>query len=203
VLAERGGAFYPDLPGRRNHLRAGVLVPVTFGDEPSVILTERPRTMPRHAGEVSFPGGLPHESDADLAATACREATEEIGVRSMRLLGRLASTPLYTSDYRLEPFVASIDRSEVAPDAREVARLVELSIFELLFAESIEALPFELDGAEFLMPIFPAGDAIIYGGTAQLLMELLSYSAQAMGVELPRFERSERKWSDVLIAPNG
>ena len=135
-LVVRGGAFYPNLPGRRNHLRAGVLVPVCFEDEPTVYLTERPRTMPRHAGEVSFPGGLPAEVDADLEATARREAEEEIGVRHVRLLGRLASTPLYTSDYRLEPFVASVDRREIAPDPREVARLIELSLFDLVFADA-------------------------------------------------------------------
>lgn len=203
VLEARGGAFYPNLPGRRNHLRAGVLVPVCFEDEPTVYLTERPRTMPRHAGEVSFPGGLPAEVDADLEATARREAEEEIGVRHVRLLGRLASTPLYTSDYRLEPFVASVDRREIAPDPREVARLIELSLFDLVFADSIEALPFELGGAEVLVPIFPVGDVIIYGGTAQLLMELVSYSAVAMGEAVPRFRRSTRDWREVLIAPNG
>jgi 8-oxo-dGTP pyrophosphatase MutT (NUDIX family) len=203
VLAERGGAFYPNLPGRKNHLRAGVLVPVAFGERPTVFLTERPQTMPRHAGEVSFPGGLPHEADLDLEATARREANEEIGVRSVRMLGRLASTPLYTSDYRLEPFVAAVDPREIAPDAREVARLFELSIEDLLFADAIEALPFTMNGAEVLVPIFPVDDVVIYGGTAQLLMELLVYSAIAMDVEVPRFRRSARNWREVLVAPNG
>lgn len=204
VLSARGGGFFPALPGRRNHLSAGVLVPVSFGPEPSVILTERPRTMPRHPGEVSFPGGLPCAEDAGaLEATARREAREEIGVRSVRLLGKLASTPLYTSDYRLEPFVASIDRGELAPDAREVERVIELSIEALLRADAIEALPFELDGSEVLVPIFPTGDVIVYGGTAQLLMELLIHVAAVAGLEVPPFRRSERRWQDVLIAPNG
>ena len=49
-------------------------------EEPGLIFTERRADLRRHAGEISFPGGRQDDADADLAATALREAQEEIGL---------------------------------------------------------------------------------------------------------------------------
>ncbi|NLE47654.1 MAG: CoA pyrophosphatase [Sandaracinaceae bacterium] len=203
ILRERGGRFYPALPGRKNHLQAGVLVPLAFDDELRVFLTKRPSTMPRHAGEICFPGGRPSSDDPDIEATALREANEEIGVRSPSILGRLASTPLYTSDYRLEPFVAAVDPNEIEPDPHEVERLIEVSITRVLMGPYIEAIPFRLYGGVYMMPIFSVEGGVVYGGTAQLLYELLSYVALAVGRGVPPFRESEKQFSEIVVAPNG
>ena len=68
----------PGRPGRP----AAVLVlvyPDTSGVA-RVVLTERASRDGYHSGEVSFPGGKAEPEDADPAATALREATEEIGL---------------------------------------------------------------------------------------------------------------------------
>lgn len=59
---------------------AAVLVPVVDRPDPGVILTLRPETMRRHAGQVSFPGGRIDPEDDDAVAAALREAEEEIGL---------------------------------------------------------------------------------------------------------------------------
>lgn len=59
---------------------AAVLVAVTDRPEPGLILTKRPDTMRRHAGQVAFPGGRVDEGDADIVAAALREAEEEIAL---------------------------------------------------------------------------------------------------------------------------
>lgn len=59
---------------------AAVLVPVVDRPEPTVILTLRPETMRRHAGQVSFPGGRIDPDDDGPIAAALREAEEEIGL---------------------------------------------------------------------------------------------------------------------------
>jgi len=59
---------------------AAVLVPVVDRPTPTVILTMRPNTMRRHAGQISFPGGRIDPGDADPVAAALRETQEEIGL---------------------------------------------------------------------------------------------------------------------------
>lgn len=67
---------------------AAVLIAVTDRPEPGVILTQRPRTMRDHPGQVAFPGGkLDHGEDA--VAGALREAWEELALdpQQVRLIG--------------------------------------------------------------------------------------------------------------------
>lgn len=44
----------------------------------SVLLTERSHTMRSHPGQISLPGGRAEAGDADVVATALREAREEV-----------------------------------------------------------------------------------------------------------------------------
>jgi 8-oxo-dGTP pyrophosphatase MutT (NUDIX family) len=59
---------------------AAVLVAVVDRPEPTVILTERPTTMRKHPGQISFPGGRIDPGDAGPIEAALREAEEEIGL---------------------------------------------------------------------------------------------------------------------------
>ena len=59
---------------------AAVLVPIVDRPEPTVILTTRPETMRRHAGQIAFPGGRIDPEDDGPVAAALREAEEEIGL---------------------------------------------------------------------------------------------------------------------------
>ncbi len=60
--------------------QAAVLMAVTDGPRPSLILTERPKTMPSHPGQVAFPGGRIDPTDVDALDAALREAEEEVGL---------------------------------------------------------------------------------------------------------------------------
>ncbi|KAH8966994.1 hypothetical protein BDL97_03G054700 [Sphagnum fallax] len=62
--------------------RAAVLLCLFKGSagELRVILTKRAGTLSSHSGEVALPGGKRDEEDEDDAATALREAQEEIGL---------------------------------------------------------------------------------------------------------------------------
>lgn len=65
-----------------SEVHAAVLV-CLFGDPssgPRVLLTKRASSLNSHSGEVSLPGGKVDEGDADVKATALREANEEIGL---------------------------------------------------------------------------------------------------------------------------
>src|SRR6478672_9394202 len=96
---------------------AAVLLPLHgWPDEPGLIFTERRANMRRHAGEISFPGGRRDEGDADLIATALREAEEEIGLDPVRveLSGALPPASTFVTGYRIHPFVG------LTPDLAEL-----------------------------------------------------------------------------------
>lgn len=193
----------PALPGRTNHLLAGVLVPLRFvGGDVEVVLTERAATLRHHGGEISFPGGKPDPTDPSLEHTALREAQEEIGLVDARVLGRLSSIPLYTSDFRLEPFVASIPaEARLTPSPAEVARVLALSVNEVLRAPQVMGIPWTHEGREHLSPVFELGGKLVYGGTAHALHELLAVVAKVAGRPLPPLRRGDYDWRDVLSRP--
>jgi 8-oxo-dGTP pyrophosphatase MutT (NUDIX family) len=188
----------PALPGRTNHLRAGVLVPLVWrAGRVEAMLTLRSTKLGRHAGEVAWPGGKPEPQDADLLATALREADEEVGARAVSVLGRLSSVPLYTSDFRLEPFVAQVAPAMVA-DGGEVVQLLPVDLGALLRAPHIDGIPWEWEDTRHLSPAWElAPGTVLFGGTAHVLLELLTVVAPAFGVPLPPLVPGRFSWSDV------
>ena len=60
---------------------AAVLVPVVdYGDEATVILTERSAKLRSHSGQIALPGGRIDPTDVSPEHAALREAEEEIGL---------------------------------------------------------------------------------------------------------------------------
>jgi 8-oxo-dGTP pyrophosphatase MutT (NUDIX family) len=61
--------------------QAAVLVLLNdTSDGPEVVLLQRSYTLRHHPGEIAFPGGARESTDRNPAATALREAAEEIGL---------------------------------------------------------------------------------------------------------------------------
>src|SRR5438876_4080175 len=98
-LAPASGVLEPGA-GRRP---AAVLVPLVGGPEPSVVFTKRTEHLSRHPGEISFPGGMRHEEDPDLLATALRETEEELGLdrELVDVLGRLEPLETFTTGFTI------------------------------------------------------------------------------------------------------
>lgn len=115
---------------RDGQRKAAVFLPLVMRDDWHVILTQRPVTMPSHAGQIAFPGGKA-EMGETIAQTALRETEEEIGVGpdDIELLGRLPSFDA-VSQYRITPFVGVVaSTAKIIPDPREVE-----SVFEVPFS---------------------------------------------------------------------
>ena len=186
------------LPGRTNHKHGAVLLPLIFEPELHCLATVRAAHMRQHAGEVCFPGGMPDAADADLRATALREADEEIALKDARVLGELSSIPLYTSNHRIFPFVAHAPVQTLVPNPDEVAEVLCLSIEQMLSRPHIDGLFWHHQDMKGMAPVFDLDGPLMYGATAHAFLELLSVVARLCGREPPPLKPGRFSWADVL-----
>lgn len=89
---------------------ASVLAPIQHRpDGDHIILTQRSHHLSSHSGQVAFPGGRVDPDDDSPAATALREAQEEIGIDPdhVRILGQLDQV-VAGYNFLVTPFVGVI-----------------------------------------------------------------------------------------------
>lgn len=153
---------------------AAVLVPLFMdGGELHAVFTKRQEDLRRHPGEISFPGGRRDPVDADLLATALREAEEEIGLpaATVEIVGALQPTPTIATGYAVYPFVGVISSGFAwTPSAREVAEVIELSLSALRAGYGRRRLVRR--GQPFRTDTYLVGDHLIWGATARILSDL-------------------------------
>ena len=157
--------------------RAAVLVPL-FEKEGDlcVLLTRRTEEVRAHKGQISFPGGRWDEADQSLLNTALRECEEEIGIPSpsVRILGELDDIVTVT-DYLISPFVGLIPYPHpLRISRREIAEIIELPIREFLPPARLRvATRMQYRGKEHSTYFFDVGCHVIWGATAQILVQFL------------------------------
>ncbi len=92
------------------------------------MLTLRPDNLPRHPGQIAFPGGQIETDDATPIAAALREATEEVGLES-RFADVVGGLPPFITGtgFRVSPIVALIEPGfALSLSAREVVEAFEV-----------------------------------------------------------------------------
>jgi 8-oxo-dGTP pyrophosphatase MutT (NUDIX family) len=155
---------------------AAVLALLVESPEPSLVFTERGAHLRRHPGEVSFPGGLVEPGDEDLAATALREAREEIGLdpQAPEILGALPSVHTFVSGILVTPFVGAIEAAlPLAPGDGEIARVLTVPVAVLATVEEERELHRE-GGRVWHGWWYEVDDATIWGATGFMVRALLN-----------------------------
>ena len=153
---------------------AGVLLPLVAGLEPSIVFTRRTEHLPRHAGEISFPGGIEHSGDFDLRATALREADEELGLPpgAVDVLGALPPVHTTVSGILVVPFVGMVgDRPVFSPSEGEIAEVLEFPVERLGEVEA--EVEFPVGDHVYRGHVFDLDGHRIWGVTAHILHDFL------------------------------
>jgi 8-oxo-dGTP pyrophosphatase MutT (NUDIX family) len=157
--------------------RAGVLVLFYPCDAAlCLVLTRRTDEVDSHRGQISFPGGSTDPGE-DAAATALREAHEELGVDPARVevLGQLSPLYIPPSGFCVYPVVAyAAERPEFVPNAAEVAEVLEVSLAHLLDPATRGEEIWPIRGADVRVPFYRVGHHKVWGATAMMLCELLA-----------------------------
>ena len=159
---------------------------------PDLLVLQRAATMRNHAGQPAFPGGGTDPGDADAAATALREAGEEVGLdpASTEVLALLPDLYIPVSSFVVTPVLAWWRRPHPVrpwqPD--EVAHVARLPVSELVDpANRIRVR----HPSGWIGPAFQVRGMLVWGFTAGVISTLLDMAGWSLAwqpgrlVELP------------------
>ncbi|SDL38789.1 NUDIX domain-containing protein [Glycomyces sambucus] len=165
------------------------------GSGPSVLLQQRAATLRHHPGEVAFPGGAADPGDADAAATALREAAEELAVDPASVSVGATLPPLWipVSGFAVTPVLALWRRPHtVAPQAASevaAAHQVPLPLLADPASRGTVGYPSGRSGPGFEV----AGVPLIWGFTAGVLSWLLDLGGWSRPWDRGRAMELERR----------
>jgi 8-oxo-dGTP pyrophosphatase MutT (NUDIX family) len=158
---------------------------VLFGEDdpaagPDVLLMERAADMRNHAGQPAFPGGAADPGDADPAATALREAAEEVALdpTTVRVLATLSPLWIPVSRFVVTPVLAWWRAPHpVHPrQPAEVARVTRVPVAELV--DPANRLRVRHSSGH-VGPAFRVHGMLVWGFTGAVLSDLLDLGGWA------------------------
>lgn len=136
------------------------------------------------SGHMAFPGGRRDDADADLVATAVREAREEVGIDLSAhgaLLARLDDVPAIARGKRtgltISPFVFALREgalgAELRVDATEVAEVVWAPLMPIIEGKEEGTMRYQHEGSELTLPCFRVDGKVVWGLTYRMIKMLI------------------------------
>ena len=170
----------PSVPTMADTRPAAVLIPVlAAAPEVRLVFTERTMDLSRHAGEISFPGGLVDPGET-AAEAALREAREELGIAAseVELLGALGPVHTRVTGVLIVPFVGLLwTDPQLTPNEAEIAEVLEFPLRELMERQREE--DFVYAGRSYTTDVFDMDGHVIWGATGHILRQFLALLADA------------------------
>lgn len=146
---------------------------------PEMLLIQRAeRSGDRWSGQMALPGGRHDDTDRDLAATAAREAKEEIGVSLTEPVARLGDVHGRVVPNAVSTFVFTVDeRPELLLATREVSAAVWMPVARLFDPKAAVRYRYMAVGS---FPAIEHRGYVVWG----LTYRILEYFAAALGKQL-------------------
>jgi 8-oxo-dGTP pyrophosphatase MutT (NUDIX family) len=196
LLTRVAGAEAADFTRLPTPERAGreSAVLILLGEEgpdegPDMLILQRADTLRNHAGQPAFPGGARDPGDVDTAATALREAAEEVGLdpTSVEVVAQLPTLWIPVSDFLVTPVLAWWHSPHpVRPmDRAEVARVERLPVSELV--DPANRLRVRHPSG-WIGPAFRVRGMLVWGFTAGVLSTLLEMGGWSVPWPIDRVE---------------
>jgi len=150
---------------------ASVLV-IIYGKEPTILMTEKAKTLKVHAGEIAFPGGKWCAKDQDLLETAIRETKEELclEVSKEQVVGQLDSVITLNSKYKITPFIAILETIPSLKTNSEVESILHIPLISFLNTMADDNLPEHRSIKE--MHTFTFEKYHVWGASARMLKQI-------------------------------
>jgi len=128
--------------------------------------------LKHHPGQVAFPGGKVDDTDADVFATALREAREEIGLDTAQIIGTLGPHETVTG-FCVTPVLAMVAPGFVpTPEQGEVAEVFEVPLAHLMNPSNYLIQSRLWRGTPRYYFTVPWGPYYVWGATACMLRAL-------------------------------
>jgi 8-oxo-dGTP pyrophosphatase MutT (NUDIX family) len=153
---------------------AAVLAPLVELPEPALVFTRRAADLSRHAGEISFPGGLQDPGET-LVETALRECREEIDLDpgDVEIVGALAPVPVWVSSIVVVPFVGMLaSPPALTHSVGEIDEVLTFPVRRLAEVESTMELVRE-DGRVWTGWAYELDGTLVWGATGRMVHDLL------------------------------
>ena len=159
---------------QNGHTKLAAVLVIIYGSEPTIIMTQRPKTMNLHAGEISFPGGTWNQDDIDLLATALREAKEEINldISRQQIIGQLGTVTTLNSGFTIMPFVTIQSDIPKLKLNSEIEEILHIPLFPFLKTIEDDMDPSHKSIQE--MYTFRYQNKLIWGASARILKQMIN-----------------------------
>lgn len=178
--------------------RAGVAIVVVQSEadgEASVLLTKRPDSLRRHAGQWALPGGRLDEGET-VEEAALRELHEELRLelQPAEILGLLDDYPT-RSGFRITPVVVWGGVVEhIDPDPVEVAYVLRVPFRQLDSPEIPRLSPTEDGKPPVLSAPLPITGGVVYAPTAAMLYQFREVAMRGLATRVAHFDQPQFAW---------